>query len=427
MNRTFIKIKPVLEYLINTQETIYIVGGTLRDWLLNKESNDIDFIVINKVQDFVNQLSREFKIPRIVLDEERDIFRLIYKDLSLDFAKITAPNIIDDLKQRDLTINALALPLSLDILNSEDKFKHLLDPCQGREDLHNKKIRGIAKTNFESDPLRLLRAFRFSTQLDFQMTAETLTWIQELGPLVKQCAKERIQHEVESIFLTSSTHQCLKLMFDVQFLNCVFPVDNPDIWGQFFEEMTACESFQESDAFSTSFPQAKRYFDFSLYGKRKRWVTLKYLLIYLAFYTHQPLDWFCDEYLISRKEKAFMKHIIRAIDILKTDSLSAVEMLHLFQAVKEDFWGLYLVLAVQKFDPTHLSILKKAFLNIENRSAHPVFYLSGKEIQAHLDMKPGPKIGEYIQLLLEAQATGCVSSCESALDYLTQLSSNQVE
>ena len=121
---------------------IYLVGGILRDFYLGKENFDKDMIV-DKVnaEEFAKSLAKSINATFIPLDEENKIYRLIMKDKinCIDIAALSGNSIEDDLKRRDLTINAIALNL---------KTLELIDITGGINDLKSKKIRHISEQNF---------------------------------------------------------------------------------------------------------------------------------------------------------------------------------------------------------------------------------------------------------------------------------------
>jgi tRNA nucleotidyltransferase/poly(A) polymerase len=144
---------------------LYLVGGSVRDHLLRKDCADFDFTAKN-IHDLANRFSSETKSPCISLDATpgRNTLRVIVqKQFHFDFTDMQGNSIEEDLAQRDFSINAMAIQLN-DYLDGRET---LIDPHKGQADLHNKIIRVIPGPIFASDPLRLLRAFRFASSLEF--------------------------------------------------------------------------------------------------------------------------------------------------------------------------------------------------------------------------------------------------------------------
>jgi tRNA nucleotidyltransferase/poly(A) polymerase len=154
----------------------------------------------------------------IVLDPAFGIYRYWVDGMAFDLAQMQG-DICQDLKRRDLTINALALgPLSEEM--------ELLDPTGGLGDLRLGLIRVPCKQNIADDPLRLLRVFRFAATLDFAVAPETLAWCEELAVLIARPAGERIAVELYKLFCAPSA-TTLVLMHQCGLLTQVFPELTP--------------------------------------------------------------------------------------------------------------------------------------------------------------------------------------------------------
>ena len=152
---------------------IYVVGGTVRDYLMGKVSYDRDLIITDmEAKDFAQSLNKIFNSTFITLDEENKIYRLVLKDSD----DIHNPQMIDitnpidnslemDLMRRDLTINAIAVNINTG---------EVIDLFGGVADIKNKTLNYIEEGNFMDDPLRLLRVYRFQATLDFDLGSDTI-------------------------------------------------------------------------------------------------------------------------------------------------------------------------------------------------------------------------------------------------------------
>lgn len=173
---------------------VYIVGGLFRDFYLNKDNFDKD-IIVNKInaQIFAKTLAESLDATFIPLDEENKIYRIILKDKinCIDVANIIGESIEDDLKRRDLTINSVAVNL---------KTFEVLDFSDGINDLKSKKIKHISEKNFTDDPLRMLRAYRFQSNLGFEIDEETTQIIKRHAKKIHNSATERINYELLKLF-----------------------------------------------------------------------------------------------------------------------------------------------------------------------------------------------------------------------------------
>lgn len=193
----------------------------MRDYISQKPCSDFDLTGKNAAEVGVN-FSRHLNFTCVPLDKTlgRNTARVILdQNQHLDFTDLQGRNIEDDLSQRDFTINAMSLPLA-EFLSAQ---KGIIDPYKGQEDFSNKKIRVLQGPIFSSDPLRMLRAFRFAATLEFEIDADTLTNISQHKEKLSESAPERIWHELTLFFKTSKTLPSLKTMHDCGLLDCLFP------------------------------------------------------------------------------------------------------------------------------------------------------------------------------------------------------------
>lgn len=173
---------------------IYLVGGYLRDALINKESFDRDIIVNNiSSYDFTNLIGNIFKVRPILLDKENQIYRIVLQNKKdfFDITKINGKSLSFDLQSRDLTINSLAINL---------KTLEIIDECNSINDFNNKILKTFNFDNMISDPLRMLRVFRFASNLGFKIDSELLNFINKNAHLIHNVSKERIIYEILKFF-----------------------------------------------------------------------------------------------------------------------------------------------------------------------------------------------------------------------------------
>ncbi|MBI4823284.1 MAG: CCA tRNA nucleotidyltransferase [Nitrospirae bacterium] len=164
---------------------IYLVGGFLRDLISQGvHSNDIDFVIKKNLKKTVSSIRDKLNGKLIELKKEH-MLRIVLKNrVTLDFSRLRG-DITDDLKTRDFTFNSLAWSPEMG----------LLDPFDGIKDLKKGIIRKILKQNFKDDPLRLLRAYRFSSEFCFRIAKKTRQTLKELSGDIRYPAHERITLE----------------------------------------------------------------------------------------------------------------------------------------------------------------------------------------------------------------------------------------
>ena len=202
---------------------IYLVGGALRDLLINVVSADLDFAVTEGAIDFIHEVRGRLGTGSVViLDEQNDTARLVLEELSLDVAGFRqgARAIEEDLVKRDFTINSMAVLLE-DLLQP-DREVEIVDPLGGFNDLKLRVVRACPGC-FEDDPLRLLRAYRFGAQLDFMLEDQTRDQIKAKSALIKSVAAERVSFELELIMATTRAYWSVKAMQDTELLAQLIP------------------------------------------------------------------------------------------------------------------------------------------------------------------------------------------------------------
>lgn len=175
---------------------VYIVGGAVRDIFLNTDSfNDIDFIYSGKIEKLLKELNKKISYKKIEFERDNlQIKRLCFNNFILDFQNIFKNNLKKDLSRRDFTINSIALEKI-----GKNKFK-IIDYFNGQEDLKNKKIQPVSKKSFKTDPLRILRLFRFAQNLNLSYSQKTLKQVKEQLPALSKISEERIKEELIKIF-----------------------------------------------------------------------------------------------------------------------------------------------------------------------------------------------------------------------------------
>lgn len=197
---------------------IYVVGGTVRDFLMGKISYDRDLIVVDEdAKSFSQKVAEFFDGVFIPLDEENKIYRIVLKDKK-NFLDITNPiggNLEEDIMRRDITINAIAVNIKTGEIPSFCKL--------GIQDIQNKIIREIKEENFTDDPLRILRVYRFYANLGFEISPELLNITKKHASLINKPAKERIEYELMKLFDGEFAAQALLKMDESEILEIIFP------------------------------------------------------------------------------------------------------------------------------------------------------------------------------------------------------------
>ena len=215
------------------QVKAFVIGGYVRDILLDRPSKDIDFVILGDAIDFARKTALKLGNLKVSIFKNFGTAMLRYRDVEIEFVgarkesyhpdsrkpMVESGSLSDDQNRRDFTINALAIGL-----NKEDYGK-LIDPFNGTDDLKNKTIRTPLEPNitFSDDPLRMMRAIRFATQLDFQIQHETFRAIDENKERIKIVSKERIADELNKIILSNKPSKGFKILDKSGLLEIIFP------------------------------------------------------------------------------------------------------------------------------------------------------------------------------------------------------------
>lgn len=226
--------KHISEIADEHQLETYVIGGYVRDLHLNRPSKDIDIVTIGSGIELATAIARSLKpVPKVSVFKNFGTAMLKYKDLEIEFVGarkesynrnsrkpiIENGSLEDDQNRRDFTINALAISLN------KASYGQLLDPFNGIADLEA----GIIKTpldpdiTFSDDPLRMMRAIRFATQLHFEIEPNTLQSIAKNKKRITIVSAERIIDEINRIVMSDKPSIGFKLLEETGLLAIIFP------------------------------------------------------------------------------------------------------------------------------------------------------------------------------------------------------------
>ena len=211
----------------------FVIGGYVRDLYLKRPSKDIDIVVEGKGIDLALATAKKLGNPKVSVFKSFGTAAFNYKGLDIEFVGarkesynrnsrnpiVEDGTLKEDQDRRDFTINALALNLQ------EEFYGELIDPFGGLKDLEAKKI--ITPLNpdvtYSDDPLRMMRAIRFASQLNFEIDKTSFESIKQNASRLKIVSVERIIIEFNKIMLSDKPSVGLKLLFDAQLLEQFFP------------------------------------------------------------------------------------------------------------------------------------------------------------------------------------------------------------
>lgn len=216
------------------QAEAYVVGGYVRDIFLKRESKDIDVVVTGSGIDLAGKVAASLG-PHVHVNYFKNFGTAMirFEDMEIEFVGarkesyrresrkpiVESGSLDDDLLRRDFTINSMAIHLT------ESNFGELIDPFKGIEDIEQKIIRTPQDPDltFSDDPLRMMRAIRFATQLHFTINARELEAISKNKERIRIISRERITEEFNKIMLADKPSIGIDLLFRQGLLQIIFP------------------------------------------------------------------------------------------------------------------------------------------------------------------------------------------------------------
>ncbi|MDR2131443.1 MAG: CCA tRNA nucleotidyltransferase [Odoribacteraceae bacterium] len=224
---------------------LFVIGGFVRDLLLKRPSKDIDIVVLGDGIEIAEKAARKFGNARLSVFKTYGTAMFKYKGIELEFVGarkesytpgsrnpvVEAGSLEDDQRRRDFTINALALSLD------RNDRERLIDPFNGLQDLHDGVIRTPLDplVTFSDDPLRMMRAVRFATRLDFRIDTPTFEGIKANRERLKIVSGERIMDEFNKIIAAPRPSTGIQML------------DKAGLLGIFFPELVALKGVEQVD------------------------------------------------------------------------------------------------------------------------------------------------------------------------------------
>ncbi|CAK1227443.1 CCA tRNA nucleotidyltransferase [Fructobacillus fructosus] len=380
--------KPILEKINQAGYEAYFVGGCVRDMILGQELHDVD-IASSAYPEEIKQIFDKTVDTGIqhgtvmVLDHgegyEITTFRTesTYTDFRRPDSVTFVRSLEEDLKRRDFTINAFAL----------DADGQVIDLFNGLGDLEKKQIRAVgdAKERFTEDALRMMRALRFASKLDFAIEEKTLEALEALAPNLEKIAVERIQVEFEKMLMGQAAGQALLTMVEVDLL--------PYLPGQ-AEFVTNEHLLYLASHLQNRQPQSLA----------QVWT------LYIATIVRPAVDLQKElrSWKLSREIMATVGRLAPAIQ--KADSLTIWDVYQINDLAET----LLAALKILSFSPTLLRRIEELFFNLPIRSAKDLAVNGGQLIKAGL-ATPGPLLGKQLSAIELAVVEGRLENEQEAI------------
>ena len=451
----------IITALKSTGRKIYLVGGTVRDMLLNRPTYDKDLIVLDEdARSFSENLAKTLEATFVPLDEENKIYRIVLKD-KLNYLDITNPIENDfekDIKRRDFTINALAL----DIYNGE-----IIDFVGGKKDLENKKIRMITEENFDDDPLRILRGYRFQAGLGFEIEEKTLDAIKTRIEKLNQPAFERKIVEIIKLFGGKYAVEALLEMDKVGILENLFPpiIDvkkvppnshhHLDLFNHSLEVVNQIQKIYENSSQeiqthleTTDFGGAPRLAHLKLAGflhdigkfstwtieenNRHRFIKhddigakMAEKMLKEMKFSKKQIEYICKQIKLHIYPSGVLqapnlneKHYMRYIRKMEND---VIDNIILAKADRLSAQGADITPEILNANLNGLDKMLQYYLDIKDSLKPLPKLIDGREVMQILNLTPSPRLGEIMDAIKEAQISGDIITKDEAIEFIKKL------
>ena len=367
MNKLFKVASRIISKLEEEGYEGYFVGGSVRDFLLNRPINDVDITTdalpddIERIFDKTIDVGKEHGTIVVLIDQ--DPFEVTTYRVEGDYSNYRRPDQVfftnklsDDLSRRDITINAMAM----------SKDMKVFDPFDGQVDLKNRVIRtvGKAEARFGEDALRMLRAVRFMSQLDFQLSEDVISSIEENGKLLQHIASERSFVELDKLY-RGKNPQVAKSVIDKTNLLHYLP---------FFSHVSH-ENFLSSKVSNLADE------------------------LILQIYLKSDLHDYLHELKPSNKLKAYINNSLSLIETLDTDIDSRIIAYRFERTVLEGVTEINRTNQILTQSSSHTlsdALDKKESLIIKDRSE---LAINGKDLMDALGIAGGPWLKEALNLI----------------------------
>lgn len=454
----------VLKFSEAKATRLYLVGGFLRDIALGRKeaSPDIDFTLKKNSLGFARQLAKALKSGFVILDKKNGCARLLKKVrdrvYTLDFTDFRGRDLLEDLRKRDFSINALAAELSSFL---KSRQYQLIDPYQGQNDLKRRVVRIITPAAYDDDPLRILRAFSLSAALNFKIDRSTLRLAEKKRRQLSLVSAERIREELFKILANPASFEFLVKLDRHRILDIIFPEIKPmrridqgpyhhlDVW------LHSLEAIRQLEKIFINFSgnqDIKEYLNREISPGRSRRDLVKLgALLHdfgkpaalrieegkIKFHGHEHLGAemlkeIARRLRFSNCESAILRklvlHHLRPGYLADAPALTPRARFRFFRDTAEEAIGVLLIsladqrstkgcLTTPESRRRHERVVRRLIKDYfqRRREVKPARLINGHEIMRRFKLEPSPLIGKILSETEEAQAVNKVRTKQEAL------------
>ena len=458
-------------------EHVYLVGGWLRDALLGQPSDEVD-LVARRASELAAASSGERGAHLVQIDRRFGALRLIPRGAeragpikSLDLSPLRGSSILEDLRYRDFTVNAMAVDLLSWRHNGRLEF---IDPLDGLADLRSGRLRACTSLSFADDPLRVLRAYRLLASYPFSLESRTRAWIKERGHGLRDVAVERVRDELSLMLETPRSARIFRMLDEDGVVPFLLPECEPmrgleqneyhhlDVWAHSLLTLEVLEDLmaRPEGLLPGSGRELSAILGERLAGDRTRSGVVKLAVLLhdmakpicrevgergaVRFHGHEVAGArlaasLCSRLRFSNQEihevAELVRQHMRVGHLLRLDPPSSRALARFFRLGPTVFWPLVLLAAADYGatrgprspggDLTRLGQQMAQWLEFYHRELRPreaaPALISGHDLMDELHLSPGPLVGRLLRTVNELQWDGRISSREQALREASRL------
>ncbi len=453
-------------------QKVYLVGGAVRDMLLDLPLNDFDFVTEKGSKDLAKCLRKALHGTSFALDDARGFNRVVVNGGSpeerfVDIAEFVGKDLEADLRARDFTINAMAIDV--------DDPAHLIDPLGGKLDLGNSLLQVASEGAFESDPLRVVRAVRMMQAFELGFAPGITDLLRVATERLGEVSSERVRDELFKILKLPNNEDSLRLLWYLGILNEIFPcvpAFEPDLESEsnqsfeqrmrrvamlensfiHLEQHDLEELIAETHKASQKLIGAWRedylaYLSHQITSGR----TVRNLLVLLALLLREDvrqgspssIQAVINYYKLSNDEASFLSRIERVYlsdfwQIAQQRPYDEKEIYYLLKDLKDATPGFVLIalaftdalesktmcIEEKKTMREAMKSLLNAWFERGDEIVKPQMLMDGGQIMAYAGLAPGPIIGALLDQLEEAQYLGSVKTVQDAQAFIDAFLAN---
>lgn len=455
----------------------HFVGGAVRDRLLGREVHDLDVVVEGDALLLARRLADDLGGAYVTLDKDHGLARVVVGADQIDVARLRGHNLDADLRLRDFTVNAMAMPVA----EWASAAPTIIDPLGGRGDLAAGVIRATSEHALRDDPARLLRAPRLAAQLGGTLDAATATWCQRDASRLAWVSAERVRDELWRILTLPDTAATLRELDRLGVLAVALPdlaatqgvtQRPPHAWDVFehtLAVLTQLEGVLGALDLGEAAPDAsvaaalaphraalRAHLVQEPVGGRPQWSVLKFAALYhdvakpatrsvdaqgvVHFYGHEVVgaemvERAARDLRLGVREIAYLKQVVRyhlrPLFLATQKAVSARSEYRYFRDTGDTAADILLLSLADNRGKTDdadspasadtvlitvVRLLDLLYAEEPPPVVAPPPLVSGHDLMAALGLTPGPRVGELLERLREAAATGQITTREAALD-----------